>query len=93
MKSVKLSDIPLIAIAKVVDYLESDEEKGYYGEDRTHIVHSVRRLKKFLYAIDPNNPLERMRARQEKHWQRVNKCMREVLGGDEPDLTEANRDT
>jgi hypothetical protein len=50
---VKLSDIPLTAIAKVVDYLEDDEEKHYSGE-RNHIVHSVRRLKKFLCANDPN---------------------------------------
>ena len=51
MKSiVKLSDIPLAAIARVVDYLEADEEKDYSGE-RNHIVHSVRRLKKFLYAV------------------------------------------
>jgi hypothetical protein len=48
---IKLSDIPLTAIAKVVDYLEDDEENHYSGE-RTHIVHSVRRLKKFLNAID-----------------------------------------
>ena len=56
MKSVvKLSDIPLTAIAKVVDYLENDEEEHYDSSgSRNHIVHSVRRLKKFLYTIDPD---------------------------------------
>jgi hypothetical protein len=54
IKQKKLSDIPLTAIAKVVDYLEADEEKHYSGE-RDHIVHSVRRLKRFLYAVDPNS--------------------------------------
>jgi hypothetical protein len=50
---VKLSDIPLTAIAKIVDYLEADEE-GHYSGEPNHIVHSVRRLKKFLYANTPN---------------------------------------
>jgi hypothetical protein len=74
MSNVKLSDIPLTAIANVVDYLEHDEEQHYleYEEERgrTHIVHSVRRLKKFLYAVDPNNPLERIYAQQAKRWER-----------------------
>jgi hypothetical protein len=72
MSNVKLSDIPLTAIANVVDYLEHDEEQHYCGENggRTHIVHSVRRLKKFLYAVDPNNPLERIYAQQAKRWER-----------------------
>ena len=47
--AIKLSDIPLEAIAKVVNYLEADEENNYSGE-RNHIVHSVRRLKRFLIA-------------------------------------------
>jgi len=61
----KASDIPLTAIAKVVDYQEADEEK-HYGGERNHIVHSVRRLKNFLCAIDPDNPLERQRTRQKR---------------------------
>jgi hypothetical protein len=51
--TVKLSDIPFSTIANVVEYLEADEEKHYAGEP-DHIVHSVRRLKKFLYAINPS---------------------------------------
>ena len=68
MKStVKLSDIPLTAIAKVVDYLETDEEEHYFGAGgRNHIVHSVRRLKKFLYAIDPDNNPNKTRTENEK---------------------------
>ena len=59
MKSaVKLSDIPLTAIAKIVDYLEADEEQHYNGE-RNHIVHSVRRLKNFLCAINPDSTEQR----------------------------------
>jgi hypothetical protein len=68
MKSdVKLSDIPLTAIANVVDYLEDDEEKDYSDNGkRNHIVHSVRLLKNFLTAINPDNPLERIRANRRK---------------------------
>ena len=83
MKStVKLSDIPLTAIAHVVDYLEYDEEKGHNETGgRNHIIHSVRRLKNFLYAVDSDNPLERMRARQSKRMEREHKrAMRKVWG-------------
>ena len=85
MKSiVNLSDIPLTAIANVVDYLEADEEKDYDSHGgRKHIVHSVRRLKKFLYTINPDNdPLERMRIKwieRMDHEQERN--MRKVWGG------------
>jgi len=59
MKSVvKLSDIPLTAIAKVVDYLEADEEKHYSGE-HDHIVHSVRHLKRFLGLMEDEEALGR----------------------------------
>jgi hypothetical protein len=79
----KLSNIPLTAIAKVVDYLEDDEENHYRGE-RNHIVHSVRRLEKFLYTIDPNNPLERMRTGRAERMERQQKRIMRKLGVDYP---------
>jgi hypothetical protein len=97
MKStVKLGDIPLTAIAKIVDYLEVDEEKDYdFKGGRNHIVHSVHRLKKFLYAIDPdNNPLERMYIKWAKRMDREQeRNMRKVWGGVVADNNrEQNRD-